>query len=224
MPSGSFRRGQLCTVYAHCTCSVPAASALEKTTMFTNNLPLPCFTKQLIDYQRETGRSSLQISLTIFPTPPFDLLPVKLAGSDSLPKILFPDSEKKQWHSCDAKVVKHIFRYIRVRCIIEQIKSIPHVMWKRGPKCKITFARLWQYIVWECVRFFNNPLLESNWSLQPPKGYAVKMFLMEWQHCESTNQSERWETVGEPFLHSAAKAHLVWIRPGNNCAQATLQL
>ena len=137
MPSGSFRHGHwtaVHSIYAHCTCNVPAASALEKTTMFTNNLPLPCFTKQLIDYQRETGRSSLQISLTIFPTPPFDLLPVKLAGSISLPKILFPDSEKKQWHSCDAKVVKHLFCYIRVRCIIEQIKSIPHVMWKKRPK------------------------------------------------------------------------------------------
>ena len=82
----------ICTLHMQCTCSIGTWRDSRKPRCLPTIYHF--FASQLIDYQRETGRSSLQISLTIFPTPPFDLLPVKLAGSDSLPKILFPDSEK----------------------------------------------------------------------------------------------------------------------------------
>ena len=82
----------ICTLHMQCTCSIGTWRDSRKPRCLPTIYHF--FASQLIDYQRETGRSCLQISLTIFPTPPFDLLPVKLAGSDSLPKILFPDSEK----------------------------------------------------------------------------------------------------------------------------------
>ena len=126
------------------------------------------------------------------------------ADSDSPPKILYSrqmaDSEKKQCQ--DLKT------YFSLQ-LIDQIKSIPHMMWKKAQRAKLLFDTMirWYLALFE---WESDPWPKTH-SLTTSKGFQCEedVPLMEWQHPdESTNQSgERWETVGELFLHSAAR---VW--------------